>query len=560
MSLMFEPPDRLQERYHLLESLGRGGMAQVYRAHDETLNRDVAIKFLLPQRLVSEESSERFLREARIIARLSHPQIMQLYDVGRQDRWHYLVLEHIKGQNLRQRLIENGGKLPPQETLGIMRGVLGGLAYAHAQGVVHRDIKPENIMLTTDQQVKVMDFGLALGEGDQRLTQEDVIVGTIFYMAPEILMGGNADVRGDLYALGVVWYELLTGRPPFAGEDMRAVVSQILNVPVVYPTEHIPANLHKILEKLLAKEPTQRYAQAAQVMDDLPSSKPIELPAESSSDVLLRYAAQEDQSAAIEAERRRLARLLQDQAIEPLTLLLQQAALFENTQPQARMAVSVLSSLARQLMQQLNHLSNHLQPDVLERLGLEAALEALTTQETQSTGVQVRFIAERLRERLPSALELALFRSVQEALERAIRQARASQVTVKLESHGQQVSLSVSDNGYVALAGSILPLTRPRLEQLGVALQSQVLDNGGFAVMLTCTLPRPIELTTREMEVLQALAQGLSNKQIARQLGVSPRTVNFHLDNLYMKLGVNSRTEALIEALRRGWIRSDLFK
>jgi len=161
------PPSFLQNRYRLVEWLGRGGMGVVYRARDETLGRDVAIKFLLPEKLVNEEMKSRFAREARAIARLSHPNIITIYDVGedtaRDTSWHYLVLEYVPGTNIKLRMQHRGGALPLAEALEMIRAVLNALAYAHAQGVIHRDLKPENIMLTPEGQVKVSDFGSPLG-------------------------------------------------------------------------------------------------------------------------------------------------------------------------------------------------------------------------------------------------------------------------------------------------------------------------------------------------------------------------------------------------------------
>src|SRR5262245_27756182 len=214
-----EPPPRLQDRYRLVEQLGRGSMGLVYQARDELLERDVAIKFIAPERLHGAEASARFLREARAIARLAHPNIMTLHDAGQADRWHYLVLELIAGQNLHALMQERGGSLTLREALPVIRGALKALAHAHAAGLVHRDIKPENIMLTPDGMVKVTDFGLALGPKDVRLTQDGLIVGTVLYLAPEVVMGQPATARSDLYAIGAVFYELITGQPPFVADD-----------------------------------------------------------------------------------------------------------------------------------------------------------------------------------------------------------------------------------------------------------------------------------------------------------------------------------------------------
>src|SRR3972149_9244109 len=166
------PPPRLPHgRYRLVERLGEGSMGVIYKARDETLARDVAIKFLLPERVGGAEGSARFLREARAVARLSHPHIMTLYDVGREGAWHYLVLEYIPGQDLHSLMLTRGEPPPLREAIQVMRGVLSALAYAHELNIVHRDIKPENVMVTSAGQVKVADFGLAMARGEARLTQ-----------------------------------------------------------------------------------------------------------------------------------------------------------------------------------------------------------------------------------------------------------------------------------------------------------------------------------------------------------------------------------------------------
>ncbi|RME47495.1 MAG: serine/threonine protein kinase, partial [Caldilineae bacterium] len=267
------PPPRLKDRYRLLEWLGEGSMGMVYRARDETLGRDVAIKFLLPKQIIGGEASARFLREARLVARLSHPNIMTLHDMGREGNWHYLVLEYIAGQDLHTRLVERGGPLPVAEALHAARGLLEALAYAHQQGVIHRDIKPENILLTPDGRVKVADFGLSVARGEMRLTRDDVIVGTVLYLAPEVISGTRPDARADLYACGAVLYELLTGRPPFWGDNPATTFSQILNAPLVPPRTlepGIPATVERVILTLLARNPADRFESAAAALTALP--------------------------------------------------------------------------------------------------------------------------------------------------------------------------------------------------------------------------------------------------------------------------------------------------
>jgi serine/threonine protein kinase/DNA-binding NarL/FixJ family response regulator len=619
------PPSYLQDRYRLVERLSEGGMSIIYRAHDEVLDRDVAIKFLLPERIADREASARFLREARAVARLSHPNIVTLYDVGHcatgGGKWHYLVLEYVPGQDLHTMMIERGGPFMAHEAIRVVRYALEALACAHAQDIVHRDIKPENIMVAPDGQVKVTDFGLALARGDVRLTQEGMIVGTVLYLAPEVVAGRPADARADLYAVGAVLYELLTGRPPFCGDDPMAVFSQILNAPLTPPRTFdagIPSQVEHVIVRLLAKDPARRYTSAEKVLAALPVSdsetrffpenlvSPEQIEGERTSRSLLErivrssstahlvqapvtppvpdeetlltltergppqraadllvYAALEDTAAAMEVERRRLAGMLQSNIIDPLNLLLSQANAYEQTlgaNPTARMAVSVLSSLARQVLQRVRDLEASLHPAILHTLGLEPALEALASQAMRVHGLQVVMSLERMPDRPPPQIELALFRAAQDALERAVRHAHASQVTIRLQRRQGRLLLSLSDNGALtpgvkAGGGEGLRAARQRIEQLDGTFEASVGPYGGLELQIGFVVEAPVELTSREMEVVQLLAEGLSNKEIARLLSISPRTVNFHLDNIYSKLGVNSRTEAAIYALRHGWVR-----
>ena len=270
------------------------------------------------------------------------------------------------------------------------------------------------------------------------------------------------------------------------------------------------------------------------------------------------YAASEDAAAAVEAERRRLADLLQSSVIEPLSLLLAQANACEqalSATPQARMAVSVLTSLARQALQQTRDLEANLSPTVLEALGLEPALEAMAGQVMRVHGLQVALVLERLSRRLPPRVELALFRVAQDALDRAVRDAHASRVAIRLGLQGERVVLILSDDGMVTLDEEVLPAGCRQIEQLGGIVETGVGLHGGLELTISFATEPPVQLTPREMEVVQLLAEGLSNKQIAQRLSVSPRTVNFHLDNVYSKLHVTSRTEAAVYALRHGWDR-----
>lgn len=577
------PPPYLKERYRLVEWAGEGSMGVVYRAHDETLDRQVAIKFLPPGHVAGSEASDRFLREARAVARLSHPNIMTLFDVDQENGWFYLVLEYIPGHDLHAILTQKQAPLPLNEALPIIRETLAALGFAHSQGIIHRDLKPENIMLTPDGRVKVTDFGLAQVQNEVRVTPAGALLGTVLYLAPELIIGQKATAVSDLYAIGGILYELLTGQPPFPGEQPTAILIQTLNEPVIPPSQlnpTIPVAVETIILKLLAKEPEARFQSADEVLAALPQpidpmvpvissrSPPVSSFVErivraSSTAVapppaanLFMAAALEDTAVALESERRHLAELLQESIIDPLTLLLSQAHVYEQTMganPAAHMAVSVLTTLTRQVLQQARDLESNLYPALLETLGLEPALEALVNQEMRAHGVQITLNLRRLSERLPPAIELILFRMSQAALDQAVKQAHATEMMIQLEQKNGELSYRFGDNGRFPVSYDFLASTRPRVEGLGGVL-AMADDGRGFVIQFG--LATAVDLTPREMDVIQLLADGLSNKEMAQILSVSPRTVNFHLDNIYSKLGVSSRTEAAVYALRQGWVRN----
>jgi DNA-binding NarL/FixJ family response regulator len=194
---------------------------------------------------------------------------------------------------------------------------------------------------------------------------------------------------------------------------------------------------------------------------------------------------------------------------------------------------------------------------VLDELGLEPALDALASQMRRVHGLQVSLVAERLRDRPPHAVELALFRAAQDALDRAIVDARAQRVSIRLERRDERLILTLADDGASPADLEALPVAQRRIAQLGGAIETSIGPHGGLEIAIVIAVAPPAALTSRELEVLRLLAEGLSNKAIAVALGVSPRTINFHLDNLYAKLGVTSRTEAAIYALRQGWARPE---
>ena len=266
----------------------------------------------------------------------------------------------------------------------------------------------------------------------------------------------------------------------------------------------------------------------------------------------------EDAATAVEAERRRMAESLQRSVVEPLNLLLSQINVYEqalSANPEMRMAVSVLGGLARQALQQVRDLEANLYPTVLEALGLEPALEALAGQVMRAHGLQVTLVLERLHERLPLPVELALFRVAQDVLDHALHRAHASHVRICLWQHDEWLTLSLSDNGTTAEGQEALRAACRRVEQLGGTVETATSLRGGLELTIGIGAKAPVELTPREMEVLQLLTEGLSNKEIGQRLSLSPRTINFHLDNIYSKLGVTTRTEAAVCFLRHGWSR-----
>ena len=225
----------LDGRYHVLERIASGGMGEVFRAHDAVLAREVAIKVLHRSLAGDPAFVERFRREARAAAGLAHPNIVAVYDWGAVDGIYYMVMEYVRGPSIRH-LLNERGRLEPAQAVEILRQSLLALGHAHREGFVHRDIKPENLLVTHEGIVKVADFGLARAYADGRVTQAGAVTGTVQYLAPEQIRGEPADPRSDLYSLGIVAYELLTGKLPYTGETAMAVAYKHLSDRVPAPS------------------------------------------------------------------------------------------------------------------------------------------------------------------------------------------------------------------------------------------------------------------------------------------------------------------------------------
>jgi tRNA A-37 threonylcarbamoyl transferase component Bud32 len=260
--------------YQLLRRLGKGAMAEVYLAEQLSLGRQVAVKVLRGSLATDASYVERFQQEARAAAQLIHPNIVQIYEVGFADGWHFIAQEYIQGMNLAELLSRRG--LPEiRRVVAILRQVAAALHKAAEHGIVHRDIKPENIMLAADGAVKVADFGLARlirGEDAQNLTQIGVTMGTPLYMSPEQVEGKPLDARSDIYSLGVTGYEMLAGEPPFRGETALAIAVQHLNT-VPERLENlradVPESLCRIVHQMLAKNPAERFAAPRELLGEL---------------------------------------------------------------------------------------------------------------------------------------------------------------------------------------------------------------------------------------------------------------------------------------------------
>ena len=261
----------LADRYELKELIGQGGMADVYLAYDDILKREVAVKILRSSLTGDPIYITRFHREARAAAALCHRNIVVIYDVGEEDDLYYIVMEYVRGQTLKE-LINKRGALHYVEAVDIMKQVVSATALAHSMGIVHRDLKPQNILVTDSGIVKIADFGIASIQSLSQVTQTDTIMGSLHYLAPEIARGEKATPQSDIYALGVVFYELLRGDVPFNGESpvniaLKHMRDEIPSVRAYNPA--IPQSVENIIIKATAKNINNRYQSADDMLDDL---------------------------------------------------------------------------------------------------------------------------------------------------------------------------------------------------------------------------------------------------------------------------------------------------
>ncbi len=258
-------------KYRVLEPLGRGGMARVYRAYHPQLDRYVAIKVLRSDLVDEEQFLARFKREAKAVASLRHPNIVQVFDCDVQDDTYYMVMELLEAENLAMRLDDHHAhdeRIAWGDLVRIMLDVLDALAYAHGEGMIHRDVKPANILLTRRGQAVLTDFGIAQIVGSTRYTVSGALMGTLSYMAPEQGLEGQCDARSDIYSLGIVFYEMMLGEPPFDAETPLAILMKHVNDPLPLPRQKdptIPTPFERVVLKALAKRPQDRYQSAEEM-------------------------------------------------------------------------------------------------------------------------------------------------------------------------------------------------------------------------------------------------------------------------------------------------------
>jgi len=262
---------KISDRYQIIKSIGEGGMANVYLAYDTILDRNVAVKVLRGDLATDEKFVRRFQREALSASSLSNPNIVEVYDVGEDDGEYYIVMEYIEGKHLKN-LIKKRGKLTVSEAVDIVMQITDGLSVAHDSYIIHRDIKPQNIMVLENGLVKITDFGIAMAMNSTQLTQTNSVMGSVHYLPPEQASGKGSTLQSDIYSIGILFYELLTGKLPFKGENAVEIALKHLKEPLPSISEelpNIPQSVENIIIKATAKNPKNRYSDAREMYEDL---------------------------------------------------------------------------------------------------------------------------------------------------------------------------------------------------------------------------------------------------------------------------------------------------
>lgn len=267
---------KLDGRYLIESLIGVGGMANVYRGQDTQTGNAVAVKVLKEEFLDNEELVRRFKNESKAISILDHPNIVKVYDVSVSDKMQYIVMEYIDGITLKEYLKQRGGALTWKETVHFATQILGALEHAHSKGIVHRDVKPQNIMLLANGSIKMMDFGIARFSRAQSQTVSDKAIGSVHYISPEQAKGDKTDARTDIYSVGVMLYEMLSGTLPFDGTGAVSIaIMQISEKPrpLAEVAPNVPEGLRQITEKAMNKDPNERYQSAREMLDAIDSFK-----------------------------------------------------------------------------------------------------------------------------------------------------------------------------------------------------------------------------------------------------------------------------------------------
>ena len=263
--------EQIANRYEILSLIGQGGMADVYKAKDTILNRIVAIKVLRAKLSDDAMALVRFQREASAASRLSHPNVVDIYDVGEYEGMHYIVMEFIRGRTLKE-LIAQRGALDVDEAIGVMKQLVSAINHAHENNIIHRDIKPQNVLVKDDGTIKITDFGIAVANGSVQLTFNNTVMGSAHYLAPETTQGKEPNEQVDIYSLGIVFYELLTGKVPFTGKTPTEIAIKHLRKPMPFVRDfnpNIPQSVENIILKATAKNLSQRYVSCKEMLYDL---------------------------------------------------------------------------------------------------------------------------------------------------------------------------------------------------------------------------------------------------------------------------------------------------
>ena len=262
---------KINDRYQIIRSIGEGGMANVYLAYDTILDRNVAVKILRGDLADDEKFVRKFQREAISASSLSHPNIVEVYDVGEDDGKYFIVMEYVDGRTLKS-LIKKRGALTLPEVIDIMLQLTSAIAHAHDSYIIHRDIKPQNVLILDDGMVKITDFGIAMALNSNELTQTNSVMGSVHYLPPEQANGSGSTIKSDIYSLGVLMFELLTGKVPFKGDNAVEIAIKQMKEPIPSVCKinpEIPQSVENIILKACAKNPKNRYENVREMHEDL---------------------------------------------------------------------------------------------------------------------------------------------------------------------------------------------------------------------------------------------------------------------------------------------------